>query len=323
MVRPLRLAGACAALLMAFVCKDAALAAADTSSIATLTAQTVESFARAKAPYIAVYDLVTCPLVTDAVSAMLSPGEAETELVRDVLAREANSGLTVGGALDIIGPADAFRAPARRTLAQALHVAINQKTPARGSPDTFVLHLGMTIDASLALRKDAVFSVVETYDEPNMRAIRIDSDDRPWSFYAVTGSADSLSAFRTALTVERWRAFTSRFETLTRFLPDLPFERSAETTQEARVADISPYTVESTASARQAIVENYVVGVDRARLHLTMDGRVFGSSVPRARPIGRMMPIPPENAIFRLATPMIYAIEDRKTGLILLMGEHG
>jgi len=278
--------------------------------------------------YVAIFDLAESPLLTLGTYSFLDPDGIDSEGFRNVLRAEAGV-LSVQGVVDVHGPAAVFQDPKHRAVAELLHLTVNERAPNADKSITFSLHANWLVQFPLDLEIARISPDFYTVASDGLLAARFDGKEGPCSLYIIRATRDALTAFRHVLDPDRWKAFTAKFEDDVKFLPDFDMRRSAERTKETNVADVGPYSLLGAPGSpvvRHAIGEEFSLQFDRGHVSLSMTSRTFGRRAgdDDERYIeGRPMARPREGSVFQLSQPMIYVLQDRRTGLIILMGQHG
>ncbi len=201
----------------------------------------------------------------------------------------------------------------------------------------FMVGLSLSRSFAVAARGSNVFARLPSFDDGTLRGIRLDSNDGRTSVYLLWGTAENIRSFRKSMNATRWASLASQFYLKDDLLDDLSLQRSSYT-------ELMPDGIESFGTVLfpgfalpHAIVSNQTIMVGNEGVRFAISAAFYGYTIKPTKVIvngaaqyrrvaysvsadpGSTIPL---NRRFSTVKPVIYVIEDRGTGTILLLGIH-
>ncbi|HTU69004.1 MAG TPA: hypothetical protein VMF11_01685 [Candidatus Baltobacteraceae bacterium] len=165
---------------------------------------------------------------------------------------------------------------------------------------------------------------VPYYDHDGVHAFRLDANDG-FSLYILWGSTDVLTRLRAELNLKLWEEITDGFHVAQLLVDGLDLSREYSVEVHADPGDVFGAAVSSNATARHAISQDVYVAIDGEGIRVIVGGALHAVN-ERMSPNLEVQSGPiimvPASQQFSAVSPFIYVIEDRATGIILLLGIH-
>lgn len=233
-------------------------------------------------------------------------------------------------------------AVARRTLCAATRWfpwAPVQNAPSFINPHAYDFSVTLSFKVNFALPATGRGSLkrLPFFDDGSLRGIRLDSKDGTTAVYLLWGPDKVLASFRESMTAAEWESLTSRFKETNVLLDDISMQRSAYSEWLPNGLYSFGTAVSPGLSIPRALLSNETLTLSPGRSNVTVVAALQGHST---RPTiikvnGRtqyqttdysIISDPggtvPRSQRLSVLNSLIYVIENRPTGAVLLIGAH-
>lgn len=233
-------------------------------------------------------------------------------------------------------------AVARRTLCASTRWfpwAPVQRAPNFINPHAydFSVTLSFKVDFTLPATGRGSLMRVPFFDDGSLRGVRLDSKDGATAAYLLWGPDNVLTSFRESMNAAEWESLTSRFKETNVLLDDISLRRSAYSEWLPGSLYSFGTAVSPGLSLPRALLSNEILVLNAGRSNVTVVGALHGHSTKPTiiRVNGRTQyqitdysvisdrgGTLPRSQRLSVLNSLIYVIENRSTGAILLIGAH-